>query len=135
MSRIRTAAALGAAAALLLTGCASSSTPTETGASDAEAGGAFPVTITHALGETTIPAKPERVAAIRARGWAIDDEERTEGMRCIAAPVFDLTGEAIAGLSVSGPTHRIGAEHIKTLGAAVVSAAGDLSQALGGERP
>lgn len=77
----------------------------------------------------------EDLSRIRHRGFSVDDEERTRGMRCIAAPVFDLTGEAIAGISVSGPTHRIGAEHIKTLGAAVVAAAGDLSQALGGERP
>ena len=43
----------------------------------------------------------------RARGFAIDDEEKTEGMRCIAAPVFDWTGEAVAGVSVSGPVSRV----------------------------
>ncbi len=69
---------------------------------------------------------------ICTRGFAFDDEERTRGMRCIAAPVFDLSGETVAGLSISGPSHRIGHEHVKTLGAAVTSAAGDLSQALGG---
>lgn len=52
-------------------------------------------------------------------------------MRCIAAPVFDLSGEALGGISVSGPAHRIGPEHIKTLGATVVAAAQDLSEALG----
>ena len=41
---------------------------------------------------------------IRARGWAIDDEERTEGMRCIAAPIFNEFREAMAGVSISGPT-------------------------------
>ena len=72
------------------------------------------------------------VARIRARGFAFDDEERTRGMRCIAAPVFDLTGEAVAGISVSGPTHRIGSEHVKTLGAIVAAAAADLTQKMGG---
>ncbi|WP_411957789.1 HTH-type transcriptional regulator BhcR [Paracoccus homiensis] len=72
------------------------------------------------------------VARIRARGFAFDDEERTRGMRCIAAPVFDLTGEAVAGISVSGPTHRIGSEHVKTLGAVVAAAAADLTQKMGG---
>ncbi len=69
----------------------------------------------------TDPAALEAdLARIRHRGFSFDDEEeRSRAMRCIAAPVFDLSGEAIAGISVSGPTHRIGAEHVKTLGAVV----------------
>lgn len=81
---------------------------------------------------TTTEALAEDMARIRARGFSFDDEERTRGMRCIAAPVFDLTGEAIAGVSVSGPTHRIGNEHVKTLGAVVAAAAVELSTAMGG---
>ena len=84
---------------------------------------------------TTPEALTEDMARIRTRGFSFDDEERTSGMRCIAAPVFDLTGEAVAGISVSGPTHRIGPEHVKTLGAVVASAASDLSLAMGAERP
>ncbi|WP_410216656.1 HTH-type transcriptional regulator BhcR [Paracoccus sp. (in: a-proteobacteria)] len=74
------------------------------------------------------------LARIRQRGFSFDDEERTRGMRCIAAPVFDLTGEAIAGVSVSGPTHRIGSEHVKTLGAMVAAAAASLTEAMGGHQ-
>lgn len=81
---------------------------------------------------TTATALQEDMTRIRARGFSFDDEEKTRGMRCIAAPVFDLTGEAVAGISVSGPTHRIGHEHVKTLGAAVAAAAQDLTQAMGG---
>ncbi len=81
---------------------------------------------------TTAAALQEDMTRIRARGFSFDDEEKTRGMRCIAAPVFDLTGEAVAGISVSGPTHRIGHEHVKTLGAAVAAAAQDLTQAMGG---
>lgn len=72
------------------------------------------------------------VIRIRARGFALDDEERSRGMRCIAAPVFDLTREAVAGISVSGPSHRIGPAHVKTLGAVVAAAAAELTQAMGG---
>ena len=81
---------------------------------------------------TTPEALTADMARIRSRGFSFDDEERTRGMRCIAAPVFDLTGEAIAGVSVSGPAHRIGHEHVKTLGAMVAAAAAELSQAMGG---
>lgn len=73
------------------------------------------------------------LARIRHRGFSVDDEEKTRGMRCIAAPVFDLTGTAVAGISVSGPAHRIGPAHVKTLGAAVSDAAAQLSEMMGGQ--
>lgn len=82
---------------------------------------------------TTAEALSDDMSRIRARGFSFDDEERTRGMRCIAAPVFDMTGDAIAGVSVSGPTHRIGHEHVKTLGAVVAAAAAELSLAMGGQ--
>ncbi|MDB9804448.1 IclR family transcriptional regulator [bacterium] len=68
----------------------------------------------------------------RARGYAIDGEERNIGMRCIAAPVFDIHGEAVAGISVSGPTSRVGADYIAEFNAEVMAAAQELSAAIGG---
>jgi len=56
-------------------------------------------------------------------------------MRCIAAPVYDAFGEAVAGISVSGPTSRIGDGEIDRLGKAVTEAARDLSVALGAVPP
>jgi DNA-binding IclR family transcriptional regulator len=49
----------------------------------------------------------EHLAAVRERGYAYDDEERVEGMRCVAAPVVDSDGRAIAAVSVSGPKSRM----------------------------
>lgn len=69
----------------------------------------------------------------QARGFAIDGEEKNIGMRCIAAPVFDMSHEAVAGISVSGPTSRIGVGDVPRLSAAVIDAASDLSKAIGGE--
>lgn len=68
----------------------------------------------------------------RERGYAIDGEERNLGMRCIASPVFDIYGEAVAGISVSGPTSRVGAEQLPAFSKAVVAAANVLSSAIGG---
>ena len=68
----------------------------------------------------------------RQRGFAIDGEERNLGMRCIAAPVFDIHGEAIAGISVSGPISRVSQDHVPELSAAVLEAARDLTAAIGG---
>ena len=72
------------------------------------------------------------LATTRHRGFSIDGEERNLGMRCIAAPVFDIHGEAIAGISVSGPTSRVSEEEIPNLSAAVRAAASELTAAIGG---
>lgn len=70
--------------------------------------------------------------ATRARGYALDDEEKELGMRCIAAPVLDASAEAVAGLSVSGPTARITSARVSVLAGPVQKAAADLTQAIGG---
>jgi IclR family transcriptional regulator, acetate operon repressor len=88
--------------------------------------------------EYTLTTREDLVAdlhEIRQRGFSIDAEERNLGMRCIAAPVFDIHGEAIAGISVSGPTSRVGPEQILELGQAVVAAAHTLTDAIGGQNP
>ncbi|MFN3207445.1 MAG: HTH-type transcriptional regulator BhcR [Roseovarius sp.] len=72
------------------------------------------------------------LALTRSRGYAIDGEEKNIGMRCIAAPVFDFNNEPVAGLSVSGPTSRVGTGDIDRLSAAVMQAATDLTKAIGG---
>ena len=69
---------------------------------------------------------------IRTRGYSMDNEEKNTGMRCIAAPVFDFNGEAIAGISVSGPTSRIEPARLEELIAPVMNAAQDLTFAIGG---
>ncbi|MEM6728062.1 MAG: HTH-type transcriptional regulator BhcR [Pseudomonadota bacterium] len=71
------------------------------------------------------------LSEIAASGFAIDDEEKTEGMRCIACAVRDWSGEAVAGLSVSGPTSRVSRAQIPALSAAVMAAGSALSAALG----
>lgn len=80
---------------------------------------------------TDAAALRAELAAIRRAGFALDNEERTGGMRCVAAPVFDQHGEAVAGISVSGPLHRMGDDHIATVGAKVVRVARELSRNLG----
>lgn len=45
--------------------------------------------------------------AIRRRGYAIDDEEIEEGVRCIGAPILNAEGQPVAAISLSGPTFRM----------------------------
>lgn len=69
---------------------------------------------------------------VRARGFAVDNEEKNAGMRCIAAPVFDMNREAVAGISVSGPTSRVSEAQIEALSRPVIEAAQELTLAIGG---
>jgi DNA-binding IclR family transcriptional regulator len=44
---------------------------------------------------------------VRQQGYALDDEEFEEGIRCAGAPVRDYTGRVVAGVSISGPAYRL----------------------------
>ncbi|MDQ0319086.1 IclR family acetate operon transcriptional repressor [Pararhizobium capsulatum DSM 1112] len=80
----------------------------------------------------SLPKLLADIASIRTRGWSIDDEEHTLGMRCVAAPIFDEYGEAVAGISVSGPAVRMPDGKIDEVGPLVRAAAEDLTKAMGG---
>ncbi|MEX0350668.1 MAG: HTH-type transcriptional regulator BhcR [Paracoccaceae bacterium] len=82
---------------------------------------------------TDLSTLRDSLAEVRRAGFAIDGEEKNLGMRCIAAPVFDVNGEAVAGISVSGPTSRVGTNDIERLSSSVMEAAQALSLAIGGQ--
>lgn len=84
---------------------------------------------------TDVDALKADLVETKARGYSIDGEEKNLGMRCIAAPVFDMYGEAVAGISVSGPTSRVGAAQIEGFSVAVIEAADLLTRAIGGTPP
>ncbi|MDR1192960.1 MAG: IclR family transcriptional regulator [Peptococcaceae bacterium] len=52
----------------------------------------------------------EQLTRIRAEECAYDMEELEYGLICVAAPILDRQGYAIAGVSVSGPSIRMGEE-------------------------
>jgi DNA-binding IclR family transcriptional regulator len=58
---------------------------------------------------------------IRQRGYALDEGEHESTVRCVAAPIFDHSGETIAAVSVSGPKSRM----------VTLNAAKDISAKLG----
>ena len=45
------------------------------------------------------------LARIRVQGYALDDEEISRGLTCIAAPILGLDGKVIAALSLTAPSH------------------------------
>ncbi|WP_227356512.1 IclR family transcriptional regulator [Haladaptatus salinisoli] len=44
---------------------------------------------------------------VRERGYAVDNEEKIEGLRCIAAPVKGTDGGVLGAVSISGPSSRM----------------------------
>lgn len=52
---------------------------------------------------------------VSGRGYALDENEHEEGIRCIAAPVKDYTGKIVAAISVVGPYSRITDDRLNVL--------------------
>ena len=50
---------------------------------------------------TTFDQLVPQLAQARAQGWALQDEELTFGLRSLAAPIFDGTGNAVAGVNIA----------------------------------
>ncbi len=67
---------------------------------------------------------------IRARGYALSDEEMDRGVCSIAAPIRDRTGSVVAGVSVAAPTIRCGPDERRRTTAAVRAAAHEISARL-----
>ncbi len=74
------------------------------------------------------------LAGVRRRGYALDEEEQSLGMRCIAASIFDEHQDAIAAISISGPTVRLTDSDIESVGQAVMTAAADITRSIGGQQ-
>ncbi len=81
----------------------------------------------------TAAALRTELKAVRSRGYAIDDEEKEEGLRCVSAAVRGHSGKLVAAMSVSGPAFRITKERIPEIGRVMMQAAGELSKELGYE--
>lgn len=69
---------------------------------------------------------------IRAQGYAVDEQEQTPGMRCVAAAIYDEHQEVLAAISISGPAVRLKREDIAGVGRAVMHMAADITRSIGG---
>jgi IclR family transcriptional regulator, pca regulon regulatory protein len=77
------------------------------------------------------PDRAERDAVlreVRARGWAVTDEQLAPGIRSVAAPLRDGAGRVVAALNVNAhaaetPVERLVGEHLPRL----LAAAGEIS--------
>ena len=68
---------------------------------------------------------------VRVTGFAIDDEESEDGMRCLAAPVRDISGKVIAAVGLAGPTQRLTKKDLRAMAPEVVATGEAVSVRLG----
>lgn len=81
---------------------------------------------------TNLEALERELAEIRKLGYALDRGEHETEVRCVAAPIFDIHGNVVAALSISGPAGRLeNQETQKTLIEKACATAQAISQKLG----
>ena len=71
------------------------------------------------------------LAAIRSRGYSIDDCEHEPELRCVGAPIRHSAGRVFAAISASGPARRVTVERVPELARVVMTHAELLSIRLG----
>jgi len=87
--------------------------------------------------ENTITDKAflmEELNTIVQRGYAVDNMEHEEGLRCIGAPIRNRTGKVFAAISISGPSQRITLGNVSEIGKMVMTQAKKISKQLGYRR-
>lgn len=72
-----------------------------------------------------------QLQVIRQQGYAIDNEERELGLRCVAAPITDDAGHVVASVSLSAPTIRLTEAYAQDLVPKVKECARTISHMMG----
>ncbi len=73
---------------------------------------------------------------IRRQGYATDNEEYEDSVKCVAVPIRNYTQQVVAGMSLSGPAHRLPDHRLREeLIPLIVDAGRELSRRLGYDRP
>jgi DNA-binding IclR family transcriptional regulator len=72
----------------------------------------------------------QELEKVRAKGYAVDDEENSLGARCVAAPIFDNFARPIAAVGLSGTTGQINRAFLAKVAEMVQEAAEKISQGL-----
>ncbi len=80
---------------------------------------------------TAGPILEQELERVRKQGYAFDDEEFAQGIRCLAAPVRNFTGHVVAAIGISGPVWRVSLDRVAELTEVVKSMGDRLSQQLG----
>lgn len=75
------------------------------------------------------------LALAAERGWTVDDAEHEEFIHCIAAPVFDASGDVTAAVSISVPRMVLNHDELLDMVPDLLATADAISEELGWVRP
>jgi DNA-binding IclR family transcriptional regulator len=81
-----------------------------------------------------LPDLFEQLEEVRTRGYAIDDEEFEEGLRCVAVPVRMSGGGITHSLGITAPLSRVPHERLRELAGFLIALSGEVERYLGLER-
>ncbi len=73
----------------------------------------------------------DHLKKVRKQGYAVDDEEQEEDIRCIAGPIFNHRGDVVAAFSISAPITRMTEKRMEELAKLVVEYSNKMSRSLG----
>jgi IclR family acetate operon transcriptional repressor len=83
---------------------------------------------------TSASSLQSELVGVREKGFSIDDEEGTIGVRCVGAPVLRASGRAHAAIAVQAPAARLSLESAMALGDSVIVAAKRIAEVIATDR-
>lgn len=95
--------------------------------------GPYPAYTAHTL--TSLVAYQAELTQVRQLGYALDNEEREDGVRCLAVPIRGVGGTIAAAMSLSAPASRLSDERVGELSNKLLASARDIAVRLGGRKP
>lgn len=90
----------------------------------------FSALTTHTI--TSAEGFRRELQIVREKGYSVNDEELSYGLRSVSAPIKDLSGAAIAALNIAVPTKRVSLADLESrLAPLAVETAEEIQKALG----
>ena len=79
---------------------------------------------------TSLDQLAKTCAETRSKGYALDNEEYLEGVRCVAAPIRAEDSQIIGAIGISAPSSRFPVERFRSCGKQVIEVADQITNLL-----
>jgi DNA-binding IclR family transcriptional regulator len=79
----------------------------------------------------TLEELMREIETVKEKGYATDNEEYIEGVRCVASPILNQAGKPVAAIGISAMKERLPLGNIDSVGEQICSCAREISRHLG----